>query len=99
MFATIGSVSEIAEQQFSMFSVIGGASVAFAYLYIDALSRAALKAGMPKKTSIRDYSTNCFRKCKMILESGEPLWALIDQVCSPGGINNRRNMCIRRKWF
>ncbi len=31
MFATIGSVSEIAEQQFSMFSVIGGASVAFAY--------------------------------------------------------------------
>ncbi len=85
MFATIGSVSEIAEQQFSMFSVIGGASVAFAYLYIDALSRAALKAGMPKKQALEITAQTVLGSAKMILESGEHPWALIDQVCSPGG--------------
>lgn len=85
MFATIGSVSEIAEQQFSMFSVIGGASVAFAYLYIDALSRAALKAGMPKKNALEIAAQTVLGSAKMVLESGEHPWVLIDQVCSPGG--------------
>ena len=85
MFATIGTVLEIAEQQFSMFSVIGGASVAFAYLYIDALSRAALKAGMSKKQALEITAQTVLGSAKMILESGEHPWELIDQVCSPGG--------------
>lgn len=85
MFSTIGTVQEITEQQFSIFSVIGGASVAFAYLYMDALARAALKAGMPKKQALEITAQTVLGSAKMILESGEQPWALIDQVCSPGG--------------
>ena len=85
MFSTIGSVIEISEEQFSIFSVIGGASVAFVYLYIDALSRAALKAGMPKKNALEIAAQTVLGSAKMVLESGEHPWVLIDQVCSPGG--------------
>ena len=85
MFSTIGSVVEITEQQFSIFSVIGGASVAFAYLYMDAFARAALKAGMPKKQALEITAQTVLGSAKMILESGEHPHELIDQVCSPGG--------------
>jgi len=85
IFSTIGTVVEIEESQFSIFSVIGGASVAFAYLYMDALAHAALKAGMPKKQALQITAETVLGSAKMILESGEAPWPLIDQVCSPGG--------------
>lgn len=85
MFSTIGTVEEIDESQFSIFSVIGGASVAFAYLYMDALAHAALKAGMPKKQALKITAETVLGSARMLLESGEAPWPLIDQVCSPGG--------------
>ncbi len=85
VFATIGTVQEIDEAQFSIFSVLGGASVAFAYLYMDALARGALKAGMPKKQALQITAETVLGSAKMILESQEHPWPLIDQVCSPGG--------------
>ncbi len=85
MFSTIGSVLEVPEKQFSIFSVIGGASVAFCYLYMDTLARAALKAGMPKKLALEITAQTVAGSARMILEGKEVPWALIDQVCSPAG--------------
>lgn len=85
MFSTIGTVAEIEESQFGIFSVIGGASVAFAYLYMDALAHAALKAGMPKKQALEIVAQTVQGSAKMVLEGEEAPWPLIDQVCSPGG--------------
>ncbi len=85
MFLTIGTVAEIEEKQFGIFSVIGGASVAFAYMYMDALARAALKAGMPKKQALQITAETVLGSARMVLESGEAPWPLVDQVCSPGG--------------
>lgn len=85
MFETIGTVAEIDEAQFSIFSVIGGASVAFAYLYMDALARAALRAGMPKRQALQITAETVQGSARMLLEGSEAPWALIDQVCSPGG--------------
>lgn len=85
MFSTVGKVIEIPESQFDIFSVIGGASVAFAYLYMDAMARAALKAGMSKQQALKLTAQTVLGSAKMILESEETPWELIDQVCSPGG--------------
>lgn len=85
MFKTIGSVIELDESQFSIFSVIGGASVAFAYLYMDALAHAGVKAGMTKKQALEITAETVLGSAKMILEGNESPWNLIDQVCSPGG--------------
>ncbi len=52
MFATIGAVIEVEESQFGIFTVLAGSAPAFAYLYMDALARAAVKAGMSKKQAL-----------------------------------------------
>lgn len=85
MFQTIGTVAEVEESQFDIFSVIGGAAPAFAYMYMDALARAAVKAGMPKKQALEITAATVLGSAKMVLENGEHPWALVDQVCSPGG--------------
>ena len=46
---------------------------------------AAVKAGMPKKQALELTAQTVLGSAKMVLESGEHPWALIDQVCSPGG--------------
>lgn len=85
LFSTVGSITELPEKMFGIHGVIGGAAPAFAYLYIDALARAAVKAGMPKKQALELTAQTVLGSAKMVLESGEHPWALIDQVCSPGG--------------
>ncbi|GFI61600.1 pyrroline-5-carboxylate reductase [Clostridiales bacterium] len=85
LFSTIGSITELPEKLFSIHGVIGGSAPAFAYLYIDALARAAVKAGMSKPMALEMTAQTVLGSAKMVLESGEHPWALIDQVCSPGG--------------
>lgn len=85
LFATVGSVTKIPEGMFSIFGVIAGSSPAFAYLYIDVLARAAQRAGMPKKQALEIAANTVLGSAKMVLESNEHPWELVDQVCSPGG--------------
>ena len=85
LFSSVGSISEISEDKFSIFGVIAGSAPAFAYMYIDAVARAALKAGMPKAQALEFSAQTVLGSAKMILESGEHPYSLIDQVCSPGG--------------
>ena len=85
VFSKIGSVFEIPEAQFSIFSVIAGAAPAFAYIYTDTLARAAVKAGMPKKLALAIAADTLRGSGEMLLQSDEVPWALVDEVCSPGG--------------
>ena len=85
MFETIGTVIEVDESQFGIFTVLAGSAPAFHYLYMDALARAAVKAGMPKKQALEIAAAAVEGSAKMVLESGEHPMALVDQVCSPGG--------------
>ncbi len=85
MFSAIGAVIDVDEKQFGIFSVLAGSAPAFAYLYIDALARAAVCAGMSKGQAVEIAAATVLGSARMVLESGEHPWALIDQVCSPGG--------------
>lgn len=85
LFETVGTIIEIPEHLFSIFSTIGGASPAFTYMYIDALARAAVREGMPKSMALEIAAHAVLGSAKMILQSHEHPWALVDQVCSPGG--------------
>ncbi|MEA5082755.1 MAG: pyrroline-5-carboxylate reductase [Lachnospiraceae bacterium] len=85
LFEAVGSVTKIPEGMFSIFGVIAGSSPAFAYLYIDVVARAAQRAGMPKKQALEIAANTVLGSAKMVLESNEHPWELVDQVCSPGG--------------
>lgn len=85
MFETIGTVVEVAEEQFSIFTVLAGSAPAFAYLYMDTLARAAVKAGMPKQQALQIAAETVLGSARMVLESKDAPWTLVDRVCSPGG--------------
>lgn len=82
---SFGIAVNIEEKLFSVYSAIGGCSPAFAYMFIDSLARAAVKNGMTKAQALKVAAGAVSGSAKMILESDEHPWALIDQVCSPGG--------------
>lgn len=85
LFGAVGQIRELDESFFPLFGVIAGSAPAFAYLFIDSLARAAVKNGMGKQAALEIAAQTVLGSAKLILESGEHPWALIDQVCSPGG--------------
>lgn len=85
IFSSVGKVLYIDECAFALFGVLGGCSPAFAYMFIDALARAGVKNGMKKDTALMISAQAVYGSAKMILESNEHPWELIDKVCSPGG--------------
>lgn len=85
IFSSVGKVLYIDESAFALFGVLGGCSPAFAYMFIDALARAGVKNGMKKDTALMICAQAVYGSAKMILESNEHPWELIDKVCSPGG--------------
>ena len=82
---SFGIAVNIEEKLFSIYSAIGGCSPAFVYMFIDSLARAAVKNGMPKNVALEVAAGAVLGSAKMILESQEHPWQLVDQVCSPGG--------------
>ena len=82
---SFGIAVNINENLFSVYSAIGGCSPAFAYMFIDSLARAAVKNGMPKNVALEVAAGAVLGSAKMILESQEHPWQLVDQVCSPDG--------------
>lgn len=85
LFSAAGRVLKVDEKLFPIFSVLAGCGPAFAYLFIDALARAGVKNGMRKEDALQVAAQTVLGSAKLILESGEHPWELVDQVCSPGG--------------
>lgn len=85
MFAAVGDAIELPESQFSTFTAVAGSAPAFAYLFVDALARGAVKAGMAKDLATRIAAQTVLGSAQMVLESDRSPWDLIDMVCSPGG--------------
>ena len=85
MFRSVGAVYDIPEAQFAAFSALGGASGAFVQMYIDALSSAGVKAGLPRRLAQEIACQATLGAAKLCQETGEHPMALVDQVTSPGG--------------
>lgn len=96
---SFGIAVNIEEKLFSAYSAIGGCSPAFVYMFIDSLARAAVKNGMPKDKALKVAAGAVSGSAKMILESGEHPWKLIDQVCSPGGTTIEGVVSLQKDGF
>lgn len=85
MFNKIGRAWELEEKYFSNFTALAGSSPAYAYLFIDSIARAGVKNGLPKDIALEIATQAVLGSAKMIEESKENPWTLIDRICSPGG--------------
>lgn len=85
LLSSIGKVMCLDESSFPLFGVLGGCAPAFTYMFIDALARAGVKNGMKKDDALKIAAQTVYGSAKMILETDEHPFKLIDNVCSPGG--------------
>ena len=85
IFGTVGTIVELPEKLFSIFTAIGGSSPAFAYMYIDALARVGVQHGMTKEMALKVAASTVYGSAKMVMESGVHPMELCDRVCSPAG--------------
>lgn len=101
LFSTVGSIVELPEEQFAIFTATGCSSPAFTYMYIDALARAGVRDGLPKKVALEIAASSVLGSAKMVLESiGEQHpYDLVDQVCSPGGTTIEGVMTLQDQHF
>lgn len=96
---SFGTAVQLEESFFPVFGVIGGCSPAFAYMFIDAMARAAVKNGMPKSTALQVCAQAALGSAKLILEGDDSPWNLVDKVCSPGGTTIEGVLSLQRDGF
>lgn len=85
LLKAIGMAAPVEESKFSAFSAIADCSPAYVYMFIEALAKGALKAGMNKKQALDIAAYAVFGSAKMFIDSNVHPNQLIDKVCSPGG--------------
>lgn len=85
IFSAVGKIIYLEENYFPLFGVLGGCTPALAYMFIDELAKAGVKNGMKKDVALKISAQAVLGSAKMILESDEHPYELIDKVCSPGG--------------
>lgn len=85
IFSSVGEIIYLDESFFPLFGVLGGCTPAMAYMFIDELARAGVKHGMKKDIALKVAAQAVLGSAKMILNSNEHPYDLIDKVCSPGG--------------
>lgn len=99
LFETVGKVYFLPESQFSVFTAICGSSIAFTFMYIDALATAGVKGGLPKAAAL-DLAIQSVQGCVALMrhEGTHPM-ELVDQVCSPAGTTIEGVMKVRELGF
>ncbi|MBB5888543.1 pyrroline-5-carboxylate reductase [Lactovum miscens] len=85
LFQKVGSVFELAENDFMTFGALAGSSPAYIYMFIDAMARAGVLHGLPKDVATKIVAETVAGSAQNVIISGIHPQALADSVASPGG--------------
>lgn len=85
IFGGSGRTLRVAEDKISAYTALSGSGPAYAFIFIEALADAAVKAGIPRQEAYTVASQTLFGSALMQLETGMHPAQLKDMVCSPGG--------------
>lgn len=99
IFSSVGKVYRLDEGMFPAFGAIGGASGAFVYMYIDALTDAGVRAGFPRPMALELAAQTVLGAARLQEVSGEHPIVLMNQVCSPGGTTIEGVLKLRELGF
>jgi pyrroline-5-carboxylate reductase len=85
LFRSVGQAIELPERLFGAFTAVAGSSPAWVFLFVEALARGALAAGMPKAQAADVATAAVAGSAALLAQSPKHAWELIDMVSSPGG--------------
>ncbi|MEG2720526.1 MAG: pyrroline-5-carboxylate reductase [Oscillospiraceae bacterium] len=96
---SFGNSTYLDEKFFPCFGVLAGCSPAFAFMFIDSLATAAVKSGMNKEIALNIAAQTVLGSAKLILESSDHPYKLVDAVCSPGGTTIEGVVALKDEGF
>ncbi|MDR2546309.1 MAG: pyrroline-5-carboxylate reductase [Lachnospiraceae bacterium] len=99
MLQSIGAVEEIPETLMDAAVGVAGSAPAYVFLFIEALTAAAVTAGMPPEQALRFATHTTLGSACMILETGKEPRELCEMVCTPGGTTVEAVRVFEEKHF
>ncbi|MCI5840095.1 MAG: pyrroline-5-carboxylate reductase [Peptoniphilaceae bacterium] len=85
IFSSFGKAEIIDEKYFNIFSSVSGCLPAYVYMFIEAVSDAAVFCGMNRNDSYKFIAQSILGSAKMVLDTKEHPGKLKDMVTSPSG--------------
>ena len=85
IFGSCGEVEVVAESALEAITAVSGCGPGYAFVIIDALADAGVRAGLPRALAIKLAAQTLAGSGKMCIETGLHPAVLRDQVTSPGG--------------
>ncbi|MRR05714.1 MAG: pyrroline-5-carboxylate reductase [Deltaproteobacteria bacterium] len=85
IFNLLGTACSVPEKLLDAVTGLSGSGPAYVFTFIEALSDAGVKNGLPRDVATRLAAQTVFGSAKMVLETGEHAALLKEKVTSPGG--------------
>lgn len=85
IFETVGSVEVIPEYLMDAVTGLSGSGPAYVYMFIEALTDAGVKQGLPRPEAARLAAQTVYGAAKLALHTGKHPAILRDEVTTPGG--------------
>lgn len=85
LLSSAGLTEQTGEHLMDAVTAVSGSGPAYCYLFIEALSDAAVQMGMPRAQAIRYAAQTLKGSAEMVLQTGTHPGVLKDSVCSPAG--------------
>lgn len=85
IFEAVGHVEIVPEYLMDAVTGLSGSGPAYVYMFIEALTDAGVKQGIPRPTSFRLAAQTVYGAAKLVKETGKHPAILRDEVTTPGG--------------
>lgn len=85
IFEAVGKVEVVPEYLMDAVTGLSGSGPAYVYMFVEALTDAGVKQGIPRPTALRLAAQTVYGAAKLVLETGKHPAILRDEVTTPGG--------------
>ncbi|HUP19197.1 MAG TPA: pyrroline-5-carboxylate reductase [Gemmatimonadota bacterium] len=85
IFEGVGRVEEVPEALMDAVTGLSGSGPAYVYMFVEALTDAGVKQGLPRPVAFRLAAQTVFGAAKLVRDSGKHPAILRDEVTTPGG--------------